>query len=148
MNSQKLVGFTAGTFDMFHIGHLNLLRNARARCDYLIVGVNSDDLVEEYKGRKVIVPLDERIEIVRSICFVDEVMKIETLDKMVSWEQKHYHLLFIGDDWKGDPRWEATAKEMADIGVQTIFLPYTKGRNSTLLREALIGCENDGSRVL
>lgn len=136
----KIVGFTAGTFDMFHIGHLNLIKNAKARCDYLIVGVNSDELVQEYKGKNVIVPLEERIEIIRALKYVDEVMRIDSLDKKLSWNQKHYNLLFIGDDWKGNPRWENTKKEMEQFGVQTIFLPHTEGTNSTLLREKLIDC--------
>lgn len=133
----KIIGFTAGTFDMFHIGHLNLIKNAKSRCDYLIVGVNSDELVSEYKGKKVIVPLEERMEIIRSLKYVDEVMKIDSLDKKVSWNQKHYDLLFIGDDWKGNPRWEATAQEMQKYNVKTVFLPHTEGTNSTLLREKL-----------
>lgn len=135
--SEEVIGFTAGTFDMFHIGHLNLIKNARARCDYLIVGVNTDRLVWEYKGKKAIVPLVERIEIVRSLRFVDEVMEIDSLDKKISWRQKHYNLLFIGDDWKGNPRWEKTVREMNEYGVKTIFLPHTEGTNSTLLREKL-----------
>ncbi len=134
---RKIIGFTAGTFDMFHIGHLNLLKNAYSRCDYLIVGVNSDNLVKEYKGKKAVIPLEERIEIIRALRIVDEVMRIDTLDKKVSWKQKHYDLLFIGDDWKGNPRWELTKKEMENVGVKTIFLPYTEGINSTLLREKL-----------
>ena len=137
-NNCKVVGFTAGTFDMFHIGHLNLIKNAKARCDYLIVGVNSDELVQEYKGKKVIVPLEERLEIINSLKYVDEVMRIDSLDKKVSWNQKHYNLLFIGDDWKGNPRWEATKLEMEKFGVQTVFLPHTEGTTSTLLREKLV----------
>lgn len=135
---KKIIGFTAGTFDMFHIGHLNLLKNAKSRCDYLIVGVNTDELVQEYKGKKAIVPLEERMEILRALCFVDEVMPIDSLDKKISWNQKHYDLLFIGDDWKGNPRWEKTVKEMRSYNVETIFLPYTKGTTSTMLREKLI----------
>ena len=132
---KKIIGFTAGTFDMFHIGHLNLIKNAKSRCDYLIVGVNTDQLVYEYKGKNTIVPLEERMEIVRSIRYVDEVMCIHSLDKKISWKQKHYDLLFIGDDWKGDSRWIATEEEMKQYGVETIFLPHTKNTNSTLLRE-------------
>ena len=134
---QKIVGFTAGTFDMFHIGHLNLIKNARSRCDYLIVGVNSDELVREYKRKNAVVPLVERMEIIQALRYVDEVMRIDSLDKKISWNQKHYDLLFIGDDWKGNPRWEETAKEMKQYGVETIFLPHTEGTNSTLLREKL-----------
>ena len=134
---KKLIGYTAGTFDMFHIGHLNLIRNARSCCDYLIVGVNSDRLVEEYKGKKVVVPLAERMEIVGALRFVDEVIPVDSLDKKISWNQKHYDVLFIGDDWKGNPRWEATKKEMAQFGVRTVFLPHTEGTTSTMLREKL-----------
>lgn len=134
---KKIVGYTAGTFDMFHIGHLNLLRNAKLRCDYLIVGVNSDGLVQAYKGKRVIVPLEERMEIVRSLRFVDEVIKVDTLDKKMIWDKKHFDLLFIGDDWKGNPRWESTQKEMQQYGVETIFLPHTIGTTSTMLREKL-----------
>lgn len=134
---KKIIGFTAGTFDMFHIGHLNLIKNAKSRCDYLIVGVNSDQLVQEYKGKKAVVPLEERMEIVRALRFVDEVVRIDSLDKKISWKQKHYNILFIGDDWKGNPRWEATAEEMQQYGVETVFLPHTEGTNSTLLREKL-----------
>lgn len=135
---EKIIGFTAGTFDMFHIGHLNLLRNAKSRCDYLIVGVNSDQLVEEYKHKKAVVPLEERMEIVRALRCVDEVMRIDTLDKVVSWKKKHYDLLFIGDDWKGDERWKRTEEEMLQYGVKVVYLPYTEGTNSTLLREKLV----------
>ena len=135
---EKIIGFTAGTFDMFHIGHLNLLRNAKSRCDYLIVGVNSDQLVEEYKHKKAVVPLEERMEIVRALRCVDEVMRIDTLDKVVSWKKKHYDLLFIGDDWKGDERWKRTEEEMLQYGVKVVYLPYTEGTNSTLLRERLV----------
>ena len=122
---------------MFHIGHLNLIKNAKSRCDYLIVGVNSDQLVKEYKGKKAVIPLEERMEIIRALRFVDEVIRIDSLDKKISWNQKHYNVLFIGDDWKGNPRWEMTAKEMKECGVETVFLPHTEGTNSTLLREKL-----------
>lgn len=123
---------------MFHIGHLNLIKNAKSRCDYLIVGVNSDQLVQEYKGKNAVVPLQERMEIIRALRFVDEVIRVDSLDKKISWGQKHYNMLFIGDDWKGNPRWESTVEEMKQYGVETVFLPHTEGTNSTLLREKLI----------
>ena len=135
---EKIIGFTAGTFDMFHIGHLNLLRNARSRCDYLIVGVNSDRLVEEYKHKRAVVPLEERMEIVGALRCVDEVMKVDSLDKAVSWKKKHYNLLFIGDDWKGNERWKRTESELQQYGVTVVYLPHTEGTNSTLLREKLV----------
>ena len=138
MTDKKSIGFTAGTFDMFHIGHLNLIKNAKARCDFLIVGVNSDELVKEYKNKSAIVCLAERMEIVRSLKYVDEVIRIDSLDKKISWNMKHYDILFIGNDWKGNPRWEATEEEMMQFGVRTVFLPYTSGTTSTILREKLI----------
>lgn len=138
MTDKKIIGFTAGTFDMFHIGHLNLIKNAKARCDFLIVGVNSDELVKEYKNKSAIVCLAERMEIVRSLKYVDEVIRIDSLDKKISWNMKHYDILFIGNDWKGNPRWEATEEEMMQFGVRTVFLPYTSGTTSTILREKLI----------
>lgn len=139
----KIIGFTAGVFDMFHIGHLNLLKNAAARCDYLIVGVNSDELVQSYKDKKTIVPLTERMEIIRQIKYVDEVIRIDSLDKKKSWEMLHYDRLFIGDDWKGNPRWKKTEEEMAEFGVKVIYLPHTDGTSSTLLRDRL-GDDNWG----
>ena len=139
----KIIGFTAGVFDMFHIGHLNLLKNAAARCDYLIVGVNSDELVQSYKDKKTIVPLTERMEIIRQIKYVDEVIRIDSLDKKKSWEMLHYDRLFIGDDWKGNPRWQKTEEEMAKLGVKVIYLPHTDGTSSTLLRDRL-GDDNWG----
>ena len=139
----KIIGFTAGVFDMFHIGHLNLLKNAAARCDYLIVGVNSDELVESYKDKKTVVPLRERMEIIRQIKYVDEVVRIDSLDKEKSWKSLHYHRIFIGDDWKGNPRWQKTERDMAKFGVKVIYLPHTGGTSSTLLRDRL-GDDNWG----
>ena len=124
---------------MFHIGHLNLLENARARCDYLIVGVNSDELVEIYKQRKAVVPFNERIRIVEALRAVDEAIRIDTLDKERLWHIKPFDLLFIGDDWKGQERWNETERVMLSHGVKTIYLPYTTGTTSTILREKLIG---------
>lgn len=135
---EKVIGFTEGTFDMFHIGHLNLLKNAKKECDYLIVGVNSDELVKEYKNKDVVVPFEERVEIVKAIKYVDEVMKADSLDKKLSWEKRHYDVLFIGSDWKGSERWNQTEKEMAEYGVKVHYLPYTQETSSTLLREKLL----------
>lgn len=135
----KVLGFTAGVFDMFHIGHLNLLENAKARCDYLIVGVNSDELVESYKQKKAIVPFDERIRIISAIRCVDEAIRIDTLDKERIWQSKPFDLLFIGSDWKGNPRWVETERIMRTHNVETVFLPYTTGTTSTILREKLVG---------
>lgn len=134
-----IIGFTQGTFDMFHIGHLNILRNAKAQCDYLIVGVNSDELVKEYKRKNTIVPLAERMDIIGAIRFVDQVVACETLDKVDAQKRLHFQRLFIGDDWKGNSRWNTTEKEMQQLGVEVIYLPHTKGTSSTMLREKLNG---------
>jgi glycerol-3-phosphate cytidylyltransferase len=133
------VGFTAGVFDMFHVGHLNLIENARNHCDHLIVGVNSDELVASYKDKKAVVPFEERFRIVKAIRHVDEAVRVDTLDKAMLWREKPFDLLFIGDDWKGSPRWQKTEREMLALGVRTIYLPYTAGTTSTLLRDKLAG---------
>lgn len=135
---RKIIGFTAGAFDMFHVGHLNLIKNARARCDYLIVGVNTDQLIEKYKKKKVIVPLQERLQIVESIRYVDEAISVETLNKERIWMEKKFDVVFIGDDWKGSQRWNETEEIMQRHGVKVVYLPYTRGTTSTLLREKLI----------
>lgn len=135
---KKTIGYTQGTFDMFHIGHLNLLKNAKAKCDVLIVGVNSDELVKSYKGKEVIVPLDERMAIVESIKYVDKVIRTDTLDKSDAWHRVGFQKLFIGDDWKGNERWNKTEEEMKSLGAVVEYLPYTKETCSTMLREKLI----------
>ena len=132
---EKVIGYTQGTFDMFHIGHLNLIKNAKRHCDYLVVGVNSDDLVESYKNKRPIIPLDERVEIMRAIKYVDEVIVTNTLDKKEIWEKVRFNEIYIGDDWKGNERWEKTGKEMEQLGAKLVFLPYTKDTSSTMLRE-------------
>ena len=129
------VGYTQGVYDMFHIGHLNLLNHAKEYCDYLIVGVNSDELVREYKKKDTVIPENERAEIVRNIKAVDEVVISTTLDKLKALEMYHFDAIFIGDDWKGNPRWEQTKVDLAKVGVDLVFLPHTEGVSSTALRE-------------
>lgn len=135
---KKVIGFTAGAFDMFHVGHLNLLKNAKARCDYLIAGVNTDELIASYKNKQAIVPLEERMQIVRAIRYVDEVIPVDTLDKESIWKEKLFDIVFIGDDWKGSARWNETEQVMRKHNVEVIYLPYTIGTTSTLLRERLM----------
>ncbi len=134
---KKVIGFTAGAFDMFHVGHLNLLKNAKARCDYLIVGVNTDELITTYKNKHAIVPLEERMQIVRAVKYVDEVISVDTLDKEAIWKRKLFDIVFIGDDWKGSERWKETERVMSLHNVEVIYLPYTIGTTSTVLREKL-----------
>lgn len=132
-----VIGYTQGTYDMFHIGHLNLIKNAKKHCDYLIVGINSDELVLSYKRKKTIVPIEERIAIIEELKSVDKVIVCETLEKFDVVQTMKINKIFIGDDWKGNPRWEKTKDEMAQIGVEVVFLPHTEGTSSTLLREKL-----------
>ena len=128
------VGYTQGVFDMFHIGHLNLLNHAKERCDYLIVGVNADSLVEEYKRKKTVIKENERKAIVSNIKAVDRCEIVYTLDKEAALAMFHFDAIFIGDDWKGNPRWEQTRIDLARKGVDVVFLPYTEGVSSTMLR--------------
>ena len=127
------VGYTQGVFDMFHIGHLNLLNHAKEYCEYLIVGVNSDKLVCSYKNKTPVIPQEERAEIVRNIKAVDECVIADTLDKAIILEQRHFDAIFIGDDWKGNKRWEETKEALARKGVDVVFLPHTDGISSTQL---------------
>jgi glycerol-3-phosphate cytidylyltransferase len=131
------IGFTQGTFDMFHIGHLNVIRAASERCERLIVGVNSDSLVKKYKGKNTIVPEIERLAIVSALIYVDESVITNTLDKTTLHGSLHFNAVFIGDDWKGSERWDRTEKELFSIGVRVVYLPYTKNTSSTALREKI-----------
>lgn len=133
----KIIGYTQGTFDTLHFGHINLLEKAKQLCDYLIVGVNSDKLVREYKNKETIIKEKERMKIVSSICYVDEVVLCDTLDKIVQLKKYQFSLIFIGDDWKGSTRWNNTEEELKKYGVKVIYIPYTKGISSTIVREKL-----------
>lgn len=128
------VGYTQGTFDMFHIGHLNLIRNASMQCEKLIVGVNTDSLVEKYKKKIPIIPENDRREIVNAIRFVDDSILVDTLDKLEVLNMVKYDAIFIGDDWKGNSRWEKTKIDLAEKGIDVVFLKYTNGVSSTDLR--------------
>ena len=136
-----VIGYTTGVFDLFHIGHLNLLRRAKAQCDYLIVGVTTDELVS-YKHKKAVIPFTERVEIIKAIRYVDEVVPQESMDKMAAWEKYHFNVMFVGDDWKGTEKWNKFEEEMAGVGVKIIYFPYTKGTSSTLLNETLVKLRN------
>lgn len=135
INKKYKIGYTQGTFDMFHIGHLNLLKHAKEFCDILIVGVNSDRLVEEYKHKTPVIKQDERAEILQAIRYVDNVVLCETLKKTEMHKWIHFDAIFIGDDWKGNDRWAKTQKDLAELGADVVFLSYTKGVSSTMLRE-------------
>ena len=132
-----IIGYTTGVFDLFHIGHLNLLRKAKEQCDHLIVGVSVDDLVL-YKHKRAVIPFEERIEIVRQIKYVDEAVPQYNMDKMEAWRKYHFNRMFVGDDWKGTEKWNRIEAEMNAVGVELIYFPYTKGTSSTLINQVLI----------
>ena len=131
------IGYAGGVYDLFHIGHLNLLKHARSQCDYLIAGVVSDDLVEVTKGKRPVIPLAERVEIVSSIKFVDEARPEVHLDKMDTWREVGFHVYFKGDDWKGTPQGITLKRRLAEVGVEVIYFPYSLQTSSSLLRRAL-----------
>ena len=131
------IGYTQGVYDMFHIGHLNLINKAKEQCEYLIVGVNSDELVKTYKHKDTVIKESDRAEIVRNLKAVDKCIIVDTLDKMQINEQLHFDAIFIGNDWYGNPRWMQTKEDLSKIGVEVVFLPHTEGVSSTMLREQI-----------
>ena len=133
---KPIIGYTSGVYDLFHIGHLNLLKNAKGLCDKLIVGVSVDELVA-YKHKRAVIPFQERLEIVRSIKYVDTAIPQDDLDKFKMWEKLHFDVLFVGDDWFKSERWQEMEKKFDEVGVRVVYFPYTKGTSSTLLTEAL-----------
>lgn len=132
-----IIGYTTGVFDMFHIGHLNILKNAKKQCDYLIVGVSTDELVRTEKGRSPIITYEDRFEIVKAIRYVDEVVPQINKNKLAAWEKYHFHKMFVGSDWKGTPAWNGFEKQFEPLGVEIIYLKHTDGISSTALRERL-----------
>lgn len=131
-----IIGYTAGVFDLFHIGHLNLLKNAKGMCDKLVVGVTTDDLVT-YKGKKAMIPFEDRLEIVRSIKYVDAVVPQSNMDKVSMCKKLDASILFVGDDWYDTDKWRAYEKECSDNGIQVVYFPYTKGVSSTIISKTL-----------
>ena len=131
------VGYAAGAFDLFHVGHLNILRQARQHCDHLIAGVVSDDLIETTKGHRPVVSLAERMEIVEHIRYVDQVHAEVLLDKLDTWRQLRFDVFFKGDDWRGTPKGDRLEREFAALGVEVVYFPYTVQTSSTKLRAAL-----------
>jgi glycerol-3-phosphate cytidylyltransferase len=134
---RRRVGYAPGVYDMFHIGHLNILRNSRLACDYLIAGVASDDLSRRAKGKSPVIPLAERLEIVSSIRYVDEAVEEDARSKRDMWERLHFDVIIKGDDWRGTDKGNRLEREMAEVGVEVFYLPYTVHTSSTMLRQAL-----------
>ena len=132
------VGYTTGVFDLFHIGHLNILKRAKEMCDYLIVGVSTDELVENYKNKTPIIPYEERIETISAIKYVDEVVPQIDRDKFGAWKRLKFNVMFVGDDWKGSKLFNEVENKFKMVGVDIVYFPYTKGTSSTVLREKVL----------
>lgn len=132
-----VIGYTTGVFDLFHIGHLIMLKNAKAMCDKLIVGVTVDELVM-YKHKKAVIPFEERIEIVRGIEYVDVAIPQNTMDKFAAWGKLKFDVMFVGDDWYGSDKWQEYERQFQEVGVRIIYFPYTQGTSSTLINETLV----------
>lgn len=135
--AKKIIGYTTGVFDMFHIGHLNILRRAKEQCDYLIVGVSTDKLVEQDKHKTPIISFDNRCAIVEAIRYVDKVVPQVDKNKFAAWKQLHFDKMFVGSDWKGTPQWEGFEEQFKPYGVEIVYLSHTDGVSSTLLAEKL-----------
>jgi glycerol-3-phosphate cytidylyltransferase len=137
INKKYKIGYTTGVFDLFHIGHLNILRRAKEMCDYLIVGVSTDELAWEYKNKKPVIPFSERVAIVKAIRYVDKVVTQTTMDKMIAWEELKFDVMFHGDDWKGTPLYQKYKEQFCAVSVDLVFFPCTVGTSSTDLAKRL-----------
>lgn len=133
MDLKKVIGYTTGVYDMFHIGHLNILKRAKEQCDYLIVGVSTDELVQKEKGKTPVISFEERCAIVSAIRYVDEVVPQVDKNKLGAWEKYQFNKMFVGSDWKGSPQWNEFEDQFAPYGVEIVYLPHTDGISSTKL---------------
>ena len=128
-----IIGYTNGVYDMFHIGHLNVIRRAKEQCDFLIVGVSTDELVQSEKKKTPVIPYEERAEIVAALKYVDRVVPQPDKDKFAAWRKYHFSKMFVGDDWKGTTQWKTYEEQFKPVGVEIIYLPHTDGISSTKL---------------
>jgi len=135
------IGYTDGVYDLFHVGHLNMIQAAKSNCEHLIVGVHGDDVVEEYKHRRPIINENDRKRIIESIKGVDEAVINRFRDKMKLWELYHFNVIFIGDDWKGTERWNNFERILSEVNVDVIYVPYTKGISTTYIRNQIANGE-------
>ena len=131
-----IIGYTTGVYDLFHIGHLNLFKNAKGMCDKLIVGVTVDELVS-YKGKRAMIPFEDRIEIVRSCKYVDAAVPQYDMDKLTACKKLGAKIMFVGDDWYGTEKWQEFERQFASEGIKIVYFPYTQGTSSTQIRRAL-----------
>lgn len=140
------VGYTTGVFDLFHIGHLNILKKSKEMCDYLIVGVSTDELVQKYKSKTPVIPFEERIKIINAIKYVDKVVPQITMDKIEAWKELHFDVMFHGNDWNGSDLYLEIEKKFHEKGIDLIFLPHTDGTSSTIISNKIRGIENAENR--
>ena len=137
-----IIGYTTGVFDLFHVGHLNIINNSKKMCDKLIVGVTTDELIQEYKKKKCVIPFNERVEIVSSIKGVDLVVPQENMNKIEAWKKIKFNIMFVGDDWYDTPKWNQIEKDLNLKGVKIVYFPYTKTTSSTLINKTLENLRN------
>lgn len=137
-NQKYKIGYTDGVYDLFHVGHLNMIQTAKQHCEYLIVGVHGDDVVEEYKHRRPIINENDRKRIIESIKGVDWAVINRFRDKLKLWELYHFDVVFIGDDWKGTDRWNNFEKILAEYDVDVVYVPYTQGISTTEIRKKIM----------
>ncbi len=131
------IGYTTGVYDMFHIGHLNILKRAKENCEYLIVGVSTDELVSNYKHKKPIIPFEDRLAIVESIKYVDKVVAQDSMDKLAALDKFEFDVVFVGSDWQGTEKWNNIEEDFKARGVDVVYLSHTDGISSTILRDKL-----------
>jgi len=131
------IGYTTGVFDLFHIGHLNILKRAKEQCDYLIVGVSTDELVQDYKHKTPVIPFAERVAIVEAVKYVDKVVPQNNMDKFAAWNSLHFDAIFHGDDWKNSSMYNEYEKQFSEVCVDMVFLPHTQGTSSTEISKKL-----------
>jgi glycerol-3-phosphate cytidylyltransferase len=138
MSKQFRIGYTTGVYDLFHIGHLNILKKSKETCDYLIVGVTKDEDVVKIKNKLPVIPFEERVEIVQAIHYVNEaVPEINPMNKLEAWKAYRFDVIFKGDDWKVTSKWKQYENDFSELGVHVVYFPYTKGTSSTLLTKAI-----------
>ena len=137
-----VIGYTTGVFDLFHVGHVRVLKNAKALCDRLIVGVTNDALVS-YKSKKAVIPFEERLEIVSACRYVDVAVEQSSMDKLDAHNRYKFDIMFVGDDWYNSEKWQDFDKSFANLGVKIIYFPYTKTTSSTLINQTLLSLRNE-----
>ena len=138
-----IIGYTSGVYDLFHVGHLNILNKAKQMCDKLIVGVTTDELMKDYKKKKSVIPYNERSEIVANIRCVDVVVPQESMNKVDAWKKLKFNIMFVGDDWHDTPKWNEIEEDLKKQDVKIVYFPYTKGTSSTLVNQTLVNLRDD-----